>query len=139
MANATRKTWIHGFYNNTFNASTQLWELRDSRNDKLMAEGPKADMLGKLGSAMTRQEKAWDKVRNMERQLELAKAAYGKAYNKMIDVQFSLEYEEENTKADVASLMEMTRKSLLRKAKQRGIIGRHDMSKADLANALSID
>ena len=84
---AERKTWIHGFYNNTFNASTQLWELRDSRNDKLMAEGPKADRLGKLGSAMTRQEKAWDKVRNMERQLELAKAAYGKAYNKMIDVQ----------------------------------------------------
>jgi hypothetical protein len=39
---AERKTWIHGFYNNTFNASTQLWELRDSRNDALMAEGPKA-------------------------------------------------------------------------------------------------
>ena len=136
---AERKTWIHGFYNNTFNASTQLWELRDSRNDALMAEGPKADKLGKFGSAMTRQEKAWDKVRNLERQLELAKAAYSKAYTKMTDLQFSLEYEEENTKADVTSLMEMTRKSLLRKAKQRNIVGRHDMSKADLANALSID
>ena len=33
MANAQRKTWIHGFFTNTFNAETGNWQLRDSRNE----------------------------------------------------------------------------------------------------------
>ena len=135
---AERKTWIHGFYNNTFNASTQLWELRDSRNDALMAEGPKADKLGKFGSAMTRQEKAWDKVRNLERQLELAQAAYSKAHRVMSDLSLDLDMEE-RSRASVEGLREETRKSLLRIAKRRGIVGRHDLNKEELVNALSID
>ena len=53
MANAQRKTWIHGFFQNTFNAETGNWQLRDSRNEALIAEGPKAAKLGKLGAAMT--------------------------------------------------------------------------------------
>ena len=76
MANAQRKTWIHGFFQNTFNAETGNWQLRDSRNEALIAEGPKAAKIGKLGAAMTRTEKAWDKLRNLERQMELAQRAY---------------------------------------------------------------
>ena len=45
MANAQRKTWIHGFFQNTFNAETGNWQLRDSRNEALIAEGPKACLL----------------------------------------------------------------------------------------------
>jgi len=69
---AKRKTWIHGFFQNNFNKATGMWELRDSRNEALVAEAPKAAKLGKLGAAMTRTEKAWDKLRNLERQLEMA-------------------------------------------------------------------
>ena len=47
MANAQRKTWIHGFFTNTFNNETGNWQLRDSRNEALIAEGPKAAKLGK--------------------------------------------------------------------------------------------
>ena len=42
MANAQRKTWIHGFFTNTFNNETGNWQLRDSRNEALIAEAPKA-------------------------------------------------------------------------------------------------
>ena len=94
MANAERKTWIHGFFQNTFNAETGNWQLRDSRNEALIAEGPKAAKIGKLGAAMTRSEKAWDKVRNLERQLELAQAAYGKAHRVMSDLSLDLDMEE---------------------------------------------
>ena len=73
MANAQRKTWIHGFFTNTFNNETGNWQLRDSRNEALIAEGPKAAKLGKLGAAMTRTEKAYDKMRNLERQLQKEK------------------------------------------------------------------
>ena len=138
MANAERKTWIHGFFQNTFNAETGNWQLRDSRNEALIAEGPKAAKIGKLGAAMTRSEKAWDKVRNLERQLELAQAAYGKAHRVMLDLQLDLDMEE-RSRASVEGLREETRKSLLRIAKRRGIVGRHDLNKEELVNALSID
>ena len=138
MANAQRKTWIHGFFQNTFNAETGNWELRDSRNEALVAEAPKAAKLGKLGAAMTRTEKAWDKVRNLERQLELAQAAYSKAHRVMSDLSLDLDMEE-RSRASVEGLREETRKSLLRIAKRRGIVGRHDLNKEELVNALSID
>ena len=138
MANAERKTWIHGFFQNTFNAETGNWELRDSRNEALIAEAPKAAKLGKLGAAMTRSEKAWDKVRNLERQLELAQAAYSKAHRVMSDLSLDLDMEE-RSRASVEGLREETRKSLLRIAKRRGIVGRHDLNKEELVNALSID
>ena len=138
MANAERKTWIHGFFQNTFNAETGNWQLRDSRNEALIAEGPKAAKIGKLGAAMTRSEKAWDKVRNLERQLELAQAAYSKAHRVMSDLSLDLDMEE-RSRASVEGLREETRKSLLRIAKRRGIIGRHDLNKEELVNALSID
>ena len=138
MANAERKTWIHGFFQNTFNAETGNWQLRDSRNEALIAEGPKAAKIGKLGAAMTRSEKAWDKVRNLERQLELAQAAYGKAHRVMSDLSLDLDMEE-RSRASVEGLREETRKSLLRIAKRRGIVGRHDLNKEELVNALSID
>ncbi len=138
MANAERKTWIHGFFQNTFNAETGNWQLRDSRNEALIAEGPKAAKIGKLGAAMTRSEKAWDKVRNLERQLELAQAAYSKAHRVMSDLSLDLDMEE-RSRASVEGLREETRKSLLRIAKRRGIVGRHDLNKEELVNALSID
>ncbi len=138
MANAQRKTWIHGFFQNTFNAETGNWQLRDSRNEALIAEGPKAAKIGKLGAAMTRSEKAWDKVRNLERQLELAQAAYSKAHRVMSDLSLDLDMEE-RSRASVEGLREETRKSLLRIAKRRGIVGRHDLNKEELVNALSID
>ena len=92
MANAQRKTWIHGFFQNTFNAETGNWQLRDSRNEALIAEGPKAAKLGKLGAAMTRTEKAWDKLRNLERQMEKAQRAYNQAHRVMLDLQLCLLY-----------------------------------------------
>ena len=138
MANAERKTWIHGFFQNTFNAETGNWQLRDSRNEALIAEGPKAAKIGKLGAAMTRSEKAWDKVRNLERQLELAQAAYGKAHRVMSDLSLDLDMEE-RSRASVEGLREETRKSLLRIAKRRNIVGRHDLTKEELVNVLSVD
>ena len=138
MANAQRKTWIHGFFTNTFNAETGNWELRDSRNEALVAEAPKAAKLGKLGAAMTRTEKAWDKLRNLERQMELAQRAYSKAHRLMTDLSLDIDMEE-NARASVEGLREETRKSLLRIAKRRGIVGRHDLTKEELVNALSID
>ena len=138
MANAERKTWIHGFFQNTFNAETGNWQLRDSRNEALIAEGPKAAKIGKLGAAMTRSEKAWDKVRNLERQLELAQAAYSKAHRVMSDLSLDLDMEE-RSRASVEGLREETRKSLLRIAKRRNIVGRHNLTKEELVNALSID
>lgn len=138
MANAERKTWIHGFFQNTFNAETGNWQLRDSRNEALIAEGPKAAKIGKLGAAMTRSEKAWDKLRNLERQMELAQRAYSKAHRVMLDLQLDLDMEE-NARASVEGLREETRKSLLRIAKRRNIVGRHNLTKEELVNALSID
>ena len=138
MANAERKTWIHGFFQNTFNAETGNWQLRDSRNEALIAEGPKAAKIGKLGAAMTKTEKAWDKLRNLERQMELAQIAYGKAHRVMSDLSLDLDMEE-RSRASVEGLREETRKSLLRIAKRRGIVGRHDLTKEELVNALSID
>ena len=46
MANAQRKTWIHGFFQITYNAETGNWQLRDSRNEALIAEGPNAAKRG---------------------------------------------------------------------------------------------
>ena len=138
MANAERKTWIHGFFQNTFNAETGNWQLRDSRNEALIAEGPKAAKIGKLGAAMTKTEKAWDKLRNLERQMELAQRAYSKAHRVMLDLQLDIDMEEAS-RASVEGLREETRKSLLRIAKRRGIVGRHDLTKEELVNALSID
>ena len=138
MANAERKTWIHGFFQNTFNAETGNWQLRDSRNEALIAEGPKAAKIGKLGAAMTKTEKAWDKLRNLERQMELAQRAYSKAHRVMLDLQLDLDMEE-RSRASVEGLREETRKSLLRIAKRRNIVGRHDLNKEELVNALSID
>ena len=138
MANAERKTWIHGFFQNTFNAETGNWQLRDSRNEALIAEGPKAAKIGKLGAAMTRTEKAWDKLRNLERQMELAQRAYSKAHRVMLDLQLDLDMEE-RSRASVEGLREETRKSLLRIAKRRNIVGRHNLTKEELVNALSID
>ena len=138
MANAERKTWIHGFFTNTFNAETGNWQLRDSRNEALIAEGPKAAKIGKLGAAMTKNEKAWDKLRNLERQMELAQIAYSKAHRVMSDLQLDIDMEEQS-RADVEGLRENTRKSLLRIAKRRNIIGRHNLTKEELVNALSID
>ena len=138
MANAERKTWIHGFFQNTFNAETGNWQLRDSRNEALIAEGPKAAKIGKLGAAMTRSEKAWDKLRNLERQMELAQRAYSKAHRVMLDLQLDLDMEE-RSRASVEGLREETRKSLLRIAKRRNIVGRHNLTKEELVNALSID
>ena len=138
MANAERKTWIHGFFQNTFNAETGNWQLRDSRNEALIAEGPKAAKIGKLGAAMTKTEKAWDKLRNLERQMELAQRAYSKAHRVMLDLQLDLDMEE-RSRASVEGLREETRKSLLRIAKRRNIVGRHNLTKEELVNALSID
>jgi len=138
MANAQRKTWIHGFFTNAFNAETGNWELRDSRNEALVAEAPKAAKLGKLGAAMTRTEKAWDKLRNLERQMELAQRAYSKAHRVMTDLSLDIDMEEAS-RASVEGLREETRKSLLRIAKRRGIVGRHNLSKEELVNALSVD
>ena len=138
MANAERKTWIHGFFQNTFNAETGNWELRDSRNEALIAEAPKAAKLGKLGASMTRTEKAWDKLRNLERQMELAQRAYSKAHRVMLDLQFDIDMEEAS-RASVEGLREETRKSLLRIAKRRNIVGRHNLTKEELVNALAVD
>ena len=135
---ANRKTWIHGFFKNTFNETTGNWQLRDSRTDALIAEAPKAAKLGKLGAATTKTEKAWDKVRNLQRQSELAIPAYNKAHRVMLDIEIDID-QEENARANVESLRENTRKSLLRLAKRRNIIGRHNLNKEDLVNALSID
>ena len=87
---------------------------------------------------MTRSEKAWDKVRNLERQLELAQAAYSKAHRVMSDLSLDLDMEE-RSRASVEGLREETRKSLLRIAKRRNIVGRHNLTKEELVNALSID
>tara|TARA_R100001443_G_scaffold27623_1_gene40868 strand:- start:158 stop:574 length:417 start_codon:yes stop_codon:yes gene_type:complete len=138
MANAERKTWIHGFFQNTFNTATGNWELRDSRNEALIAEAPKAAKLGKLGAAMTRTEKAWDKLRNLEYQLQKAQSAYNKAHRLMTDLQLDIDMEE-NARASVEGLREETRKSLLRIAKRRGIVGRHNLTKEELVNVLSVD
>ena len=138
MANAERKTWIHGFFQNTFNAETGNWQLRDSRNEALIAEGPKAAKIGKLGAAMTRTEKAWDKLRNLERQMELAQRAYSQAHRVMLDLQLDIDMEE-RSRASVEGLREETRKSLLRIAKRRNIVGRHNLTKEELVNALSVD
>lgn len=138
MANATRRQWIHGFFLNTFNNETGNWELRDSRNEALIAEGPKAEKLGKLGAAMTRTEKAWDKLRNLERQMEKAQLAYSQAHRVMSNLQLDIDMEE-HARASVEGLREETRKSLLRIAKRRGIVGRHNLTKEELVNALSVD
>ena len=135
---ANRKTWIHGFFKNTFNETTGNWQLRDSRTDALIAEAPKAAKLGKLGAATTKTEKAWDKVRNLQRQTELAIQAYNKAHRVMLDIEIDID-QDANARANVESLRENTRKSLLRLAKRRNIIGRHNLNKEELVNALSID
>ena len=135
---ANRKAWIHGFFQNTFNKVTGMWELRDSRNEALIAEAPKAAKLGKLGAAMTKTEKAWDKLRNLERQMEKAQRAYSQAHRVMLDLQLDIDMEE-NARASVEGLREETRKSLLRIAKRRGIVGRHNLTKEELVNALSVD
>jgi hypothetical protein len=135
---ANRKTWIHGFFQNTFNKVTGMWELRDSRNEALIAEAPKAAKLGKLGAAMTKTEKAWDKLRNLERQMEKAQRAYSQAHRVMLDLQLDIDMEE-NARASVEGLREETRKSLLRIAKRRGIVGRHNLTKEELVNALAVD
>ena len=135
---ANRKTWIHGFFQNTFNKVTGMWELRDSRNEALIAEAPKAAKLGKLGAAMTRTEKAWDKLRKIERQLELAQRDYSKAHRLMTDLSLDIDMEE-NARSSVEGLREETRKSLLRIAKRRGIVGRHNLTKEELVNALAVD
>jgi hypothetical protein len=138
MANAERKTWIHGFFQNTFNNETGKWQLRDSRTDALIAEAPKAAKLGKLGAATTKTQKAWDKVRNLQRQSELAILAYNKAHRQMLDLEQDIA-QDEQSRADVESLRENTRKSLLRIAKRRNIIGRHALTKEELVNVLSVD
>ena len=135
---ANRKTWIHGFFKNTFNESTGNWQLRDSRTDALIAEAPKAAKLGQLGAATTKTQKAWDKVSMLQRQTEKAIQAYNKAHRVMLDIELDID-QEENARANVESLRENTRKSLLRIAKRRNIIGRHNLTKAELVNALSID
>ena len=135
---AERKTWIHGFFQNNFNKATGMWELRDSRNEALVAEAPKAAKLGKLGAAMTRTEKAYDKMRNLERQLQKAQSAYNKANRLMTDISLDIDMEE-NARASVEGLREETRKSLLRIAKRRGIVGRHNLTKEELVNALAVD
>jgi hypothetical protein len=138
MANATRRVWTHGFFTNTFNNETGNWQLRDSRNEALIAEGPKAAKLGKLGAAMTRTEKAWDKLRNLERQLEKAQRTYSQAHRVMTDLSLEINMEE-TARASVEGLREETRKSLLRIAKRRGIVGRHNLTKEELVNALAVD
>ena len=135
---ANRKTWIHGFFKNTFNETTGNWQLRDSRTDALIAEAPMAAKLGKLGAATTKTEKAWDKVRNLQRQSELAIQAYNKAHRVMLDIELDID-QDENARANVESLREETRKCLLRIAKRRNIVGRHNLNKEELVNALSID
>jgi conjugal transfer/entry exclusion protein len=135
---ANRKQWIHGYYNNAFNEATGNWELRDSRNEALIAEGPKAAKIGKLGAAMTRTEKAWDKLRNLEYQLQKAQKAYSKAHRVMTDLSLEIDMEE-TARASVEGLREETRKSLLRIAKRRNIVGRHNLTKEELVNALSVD
>ena len=135
---ANRKQWIHGFFKNTFNETTGNWQLRDSRTDALIAEAPKAAKLGKLGAATTKTEKAWDKVRTLQYQTEKAIQAYNKAHRVMLDVQQDID-QDENARANVESLREVTRKSLLRLAKRRNIVGRHNLNKEELVNALSID
>jgi len=135
---ANRKQWIHGYFNNAFNEATGMWELRDSRNEALIAEAPKAAKIGKLGAAMTRTEKAWDKLRNLERQMEKAQRAYSQSHRVMLDLQLDIDMEEAS-RASVEGLREETRKSLLRIAKRRGIVGRHDLTKEELVNALSVD
>jgi len=135
---ATRRQWQHGFFLNTFNNETGNWQLRDSRNEALIAEGPKAAKLGKLGAAMTRTEKAWDKLRNLERQMEKAQRAYSQAHRVMLDLQLDIDMEEAS-RASVEGLREETRKSLLRIAKRRNIVGRHNLTKEELVNVLSVD
>ena len=56
----------------------------------------------------------------------------------MLDIEQDID-QDANARANVESLRENTRKSLLRLAKRRNIIGRHNLTKAELVNALSID
>ena len=56
----------------------------------------------------------------------------------MTDLQLDIDMEE-NARASVEGLREETRKSLLRIAKRRGIVGRHNLTKEELVKALSID
>ena len=56
----------------------------------------------------------------------------------MLDIEIDID-QDENARANVESLRENTRKSLLRLAKRRNIISRHNLNKEELVNALSID
>jgi len=56
----------------------------------------------------------------------------------MTDLSLDIDMEE-TSRSSVEYLREETRKSLLRIARRRNIVGRHDMSKEELVNALSID
>ena len=56
----------------------------------------------------------------------------------MTDLQLDIDMEE-NARASVEGLREETRKSLLRIAKRRGIVGRHNLTKEELVNVLSVD
>ena len=56
----------------------------------------------------------------------------------MLDLQLDIDMEE-NARASVEGLREETRKSLLRIAKRRNIVGRHNLTKEELVNALSVD
>ena len=87
---------------------------------------------------MTKTEKAWDKLRNLERQLEKAQRAYNQAHRLMTDLSLEINMEE-TARASVEGLREETRKSLLRIAKRRGIVGRHNLTKEELVNVLSVD
>ena len=70
--------------------------------------------------------------------MELAQIAYGKAHRVMTDLSLEIDMEE-TARASVEGLREETRKSLLRIAKRRNIVGRHNLTKEELVNALSID
>jgi hypothetical protein len=135
---ANRKQWIHGFYQNTFNETTGNWELRDRNSDALIAEAPKAAKLGALGAAMTRERKAHDKACTLDRQLFQANCDYSDAHRQMLNLQLEIS-EAAQGRADVEGLRENTRKSLLRIAKRRNIIGRHALTKEELVNVLSVD
>lgn len=137
---ANRKQWRHGFFTNTFNAETGNWQLTDNRTGELEAEGPKAAPLGKLGAAKTRCEKARSKVKELEAQLIKANKAFNQAHRIMTDLQLEIDLAAQDEDQPAAEdLQAETKKQLLDRAKALNIVGRHNLTKEELVNALSID
>ena len=85
-----RKIWTHGFYTNSFDPEINQWKLCKTGTDEVVAQGPKAEPLGVLGSALTRVEKAQAKYTKLKEQLEEAQMKVQEADQKLIEAQSNL-------------------------------------------------